>query len=180
MYPIEYVTLMLFYSAICIFLVFSLKTYNAGLVKEKYNMDLFLNDNGEYVKNCDTEQVYCIDNCTFLCLKGDNYHCVNNVCVLNSKNDDKNDCQMGIKVLTIEGKSGVQQWKCLCTHPTIFTGEFCDQTVIDICEQGIFLFGDQNKCICNPPYVLFWDAKNRPHCLEKHYKSFFDDQYRSQ
>lgn len=163
-----------------IFIILSLSRLNRSSSKRKNTLKLFLRNDtvekGEFVKSCDIETVYCIDDCSFLCLNGENYQCVGNVCVLNSSpRYDKDDCQMGIKVLMAGAKIDVPQWQCLCINPTIFIGSHCDRTAIDVCEQGIFLFGESEtyNCICNPPYELMWDKDNKPHCLERHWRRFF-------
>ena len=175
MYPVEYLSLILFYVSISLFLVYSLSKNIIDINGFKKIQNLFLNDSDQYVNNCDIEKIFCIHDCSFLCLNGEKYNCVDNVCLLNSKNGHKNNNQTGIKMLNVKNESGVGEWQYMCIDPTILTGEFCDKTVIDICEKGIFLFGDNgpNKCICNPPYILMWDKKNRPHCLEKNWKHFF-------
>lgn len=161
------------------FIIFSLSIKTHFHNEKKNDIKLFFrNESGrEPVKSCDIEKVYCIDDCSFLCLNGEKYHCVENVCVAKSyqENNDIDDCQMGIKLLIAGTKSGIPQWQCLCTDPTIFTGKYCDETVIDVCEHGIFLFGEDEfyNCICNPPYVLMWDQYKKPHCLQKHWDRFF-------
>lgn len=182
MYPTEYIALLLIYIVVGIFIILSLSIKSHTNREKKNNIKLFLRDEmeerEEFVNNCDIEKVYCIDDCSFLCLNGEKYHCIKNVCVFDSsQKNDKDDCHMGVKVLTAGSKSGVSQWQCLCTNPTIFTGKYCDKTVVDVCEHGIFLFGDEEfyNCICNPPYHLMWDKDKKPHCLEKRWNNFFKE-----
>lgn len=178
MYPTEYIVLLSFYIIMAIFIILSLSIKNRSHIERKKDIKLFFRDEsgGETVKICDMEKVYCIDDCSFLCLNGEKYHCVENICVVkSSQKNDNDDCHMGIKLLIAGTKSGIPQWQCLCTKPTIFTGKYCDKTIIDVCEHGIFLFGEDEfyNCICNPPYSLMWDEDKKPHCLETHWDRFF-------
>ncbi|GBN65591.1 hypothetical protein AVEN_112028-1 [Araneus ventricosus] len=128
---------------------------------------------GVYRKNCETDTVHCIDDCSFLCIQS-NAQCIGGECIVL---DDTIRCRHeygGLVVLTTDGKE-TRHWKCLCTDSSFYGGDDCGTLVSDVCENGIFLYKkrDHHLCICDFPFVKMV-RNGKPYCLKPEWAAFFD------
>lgn len=124
-------------------------------------------------RNCSEETVDCIDDCSFLCVEP-NSKCVGGKCIpFVSSNKECNRDRGGILVLTRE--NGLEHWKCMCTHPSIWSGSDCSQLNPDVCENGVYLYNNgQGTCICSFPYSLLV-LNGKPHCVDSAMLNFFQN-----
>lgn len=125
-------------------------------------------------QNCNSKKVFCIDDCSFLCVEND-AQCVGGVCQpqaeLNqiSCNEEKGGVRMMVN-------DPVPHWSCICTDSRFFRGEDCETVNPDVCEHGMFTYTDRKNylCICLPPYE-FIKIGTKPHCVEKKMLGFYDE-----
>jgi hypothetical protein len=87
---------------------------------------------------------------------------------------EKIPCEKKTGGILVMEHSPVPHWKCVCTHSSFYGGKGCGERNPDVCENGTFLYKDQNTFLCfcrdDEEQVV---VNGKPRCVTKAMSNFF-------